>query len=68
MMGGALGPTPPQGLADAVHGAWIAFAAGGDPGWTRYGTTRRAVMRFGVPSTVVDDPYASERALWAGVR
>ena len=26
----------PQSLADAMHGAWVAFAATGDPGWPRY--------------------------------
>lgn len=27
------GPGAPQELADAVHGAWVRFACGGDPGW-----------------------------------
>ena len=31
-----LGADPPQALADAMHGAWVAFAATGDPGWPRY--------------------------------
>ncbi|MGY1616215.1 carboxylesterase/lipase family protein [Geodermatophilus sp. SYSU D00691] len=68
MMGGALGDDPPQELADSVHRKWIDFATGGDPGWPRYRLDRRAVMRFDTTSTVVDDPYAAERALWAGVR
>ena len=68
MMGGALGENPPQELADAMHRAWIGFATRGDPGWPRYDLDRRAVQRFDVASSVVDDPYARERALWEGVR
>ena len=61
MMGGALGEHPPQELADAMHRAWVDFAADGDPGWPRYDLGRRPVMRFGAKSSVVDDPYARER-------
>ena len=68
MMGGALGDHPPQQLADAMHAAWIRFARDGDPGWPRYDLERRPVMRFGLASSVVDDPYARVRALWSGVR
>jgi carboxylesterase type B len=56
----------PQALADAMHGAWIAFATTGDPGWPRYTPERRATMRFDTVSRVVDDPRAFERTLWAG--
>lgn len=62
------GATPPQGLADTMHAAWVAFATSGDPGWPRYELRRRATMRFDTESTVVDDPLAAERALWEGVR
>jgi para-nitrobenzyl esterase len=68
MLGGALGDDPPQQLADTMHGAWVDFATRGDPGWPRYDLERRAVMRLGTSPTVVDDPYARERVLWAGVR
>ncbi|GAA3178388.1 carboxylesterase family protein [Blastococcus jejuensis] len=68
MLGGALGEDPPQQLADAMHAAWVAFARDGDPGWPRYDLARRATMRFDVTSSVIDDPYARERDLWAGVR
>jgi para-nitrobenzyl esterase len=68
MMGGALGDRPPQQLADAMHAAWVRFAADGDPGWPRYDLERRPVKRFGIESSVVEDPYARERTLWAGVR
>ena len=59
MLGGA-----PQALADAMHGAWVAFAATGDPGWARYDPDRRATMRFDAVSRVVEDPRAFERKLW----
>jgi para-nitrobenzyl esterase len=69
MMGGALGEDPPQQLADTMHRAWLDFAAEGEPGWPRYDLDRRAVMRFDVPaSSIVEDPYAAERELWAGLR
>jgi para-nitrobenzyl esterase len=59
MLGGA-----PQTLADAMHGAWVAFAATGDPGWPRYEPDRRATMRFDTVSRVVDDPRSFEREVW----
>jgi carboxylesterase type B len=62
------GTQPPQPLADAMHAAWVAFAARGDCGWPRYDLGRRATMRFDITSQVVDDPRAAERAVWAGVR
>ncbi len=55
-----LGPEPPQALADTMHTAWVAFAAGGDPGWPRYTPSERAVMVFDVRSAVVHDPRADE--------
>jgi para-nitrobenzyl esterase len=64
MLGAMLGPEPPQPLADAMHGAWTAFAATGNPGWAAYEPSRRATMRFDVESSVVDDPRAFERDLW----
>ncbi|GAB3712932.1 carboxylesterase family protein [Amycolatopsis oliviviridis] len=34
---GLLGPDPvPEGLAARTHGAWVAFARTGDPGWAEY--------------------------------
>jgi para-nitrobenzyl esterase len=68
MLGGALGEDPPQQLADAMHPAWVRFARTGAPGWPRYDLERRATMRFGLALEVVEDPYARERCLWAGVR
>jgi para-nitrobenzyl esterase len=68
MLGGALGEHPPQELADAVHAAWVSFARDGDPGWPRYDLDHRYVMRLAPEPSVVVDPYARERVLWAGVR
>jgi carboxylesterase type B len=67
MLGALLGPEPPQALATAMHAAWVRFARTGDPGWPRYDLERRATMRFGTPSTIVEDPRAAERGLWHGV-
>ena len=60
-------PEPPQALATEMHRAWVRFATAGDPGWPRYGLGDRAQQRFGLPSTVVTDPYPDRRALWAGI-
>jgi para-nitrobenzyl esterase len=62
------GNEPPQGLASAMHAAWVAFATRGDPGWPQYDLQRRAAMRFDVVSEIVDDPLATERALWASAQ
>ncbi|MFF3002741.1 carboxylesterase/lipase family protein [Kitasatospora sp. NPDC057940] len=45
---GLLGPEPaPAGLAARVHGAWVAFAGTGDPGWAAYDLRRPVVEVFG---------------------
>ncbi len=62
------GDQPPQKLADAMHSAWVRFAATGDCGWPKYDLSRRATIHFDTCSTVVDDPRAAERRLWEGVR
>jgi len=67
-----VGSAPPRALAEAMHRAWIAFAATGDPGWPAYLPGRRAVARFGAGSDpsreVVEDPRGDLRELWAGSR
>ncbi len=55
-----------QGIADAMHSAWIAFARTGDPGWPAYDLDRRATKRFDVTTEVMDDPRGDERTLWDG--
>ncbi|MGC9496255.1 carboxylesterase/lipase family protein [Streptomyces sp. WG7] len=60
-----LGPDrPPADLAPHVHGAWIRFAATGDPGWDPYGPERRATMRIDADWTQIDDPRGQERQAW----
>ncbi|WP_177154605.1 carboxylesterase/lipase family protein [Actinosynnema pretiosum] len=54
---GLLGPTPaPAGLAARVHGAWVAFAGTGSPGWAAYSAEHPVVEVFGgaAPGTVGD--------------
>ena len=63
-----LGPNPPQELADTMHAAWVAFATRGDPGWPKYDVRRRATMRFDITPAIVEDPLATERALWENLR
>jgi para-nitrobenzyl esterase len=63
-----------QQLADAMHGAWVAFAHravpdhDGIPAWPAYDTTRRATMRFDLDPEVVDDPMAEDRTAWGEYR
>jgi carboxylesterase type B len=68
LFGPMIGDDAPQALADTMHGAWVSFAATGDPGWPRYDLDRRATMRFDTISQVVNDPRPWERALWEGIR
>ncbi|WP_304455385.1 carboxylesterase/lipase family protein [Nocardiopsis sp. YSL2] len=44
------GTGAPQPLADAVHRAWVSFAASGDPGWADW-SRRRPVMVFDHPDS-----------------
>ena len=59
------GDDPPQDLADAMHGAWVAFVRDGDPGWPAYGDGRHD-PRFGGhdDGEVVADPDAERRLAW----
>jgi para-nitrobenzyl esterase len=63
-----LGENLPQELADTMHGAWVAFASTGNPGWPTYNTYTRGTMRFDLTSELVIDPRGDERALWDGHR
>lgn len=65
---GLHGPTPPQELADLMHGAWVRFCTDGDAGWEPYEPARRAMMAFGAESGVLDDPLGFERELFARSR
>jgi para-nitrobenzyl esterase len=57
------GPNPPQELADEVHGAAVAFIAGGDPGWPRHQGAKGVARVYDVPTRDVADAYASVRPL-----
>ncbi|MFI9230334.1 carboxylesterase/lipase family protein [Streptomyces rimosus] len=60
-----LGPDePPTDLAARMHGAWVRFAATGDPGWDPYDTERRATMRIDAAWSQADDPRGPERRSW----
>jgi carboxylesterase type B len=55
-----------------VQQAWANFARTGDPSQLglacpRYDEKTRATMELGIPSQVVTDPKAAERALWNGL-
>lgn len=36
---GLAGSTPPQALADRIHGLWVQFASGGEPPWPEFDAT-----------------------------
>ncbi|MFF7896149.1 carboxylesterase/lipase family protein [Streptomyces sp. NPDC007907] len=65
------GEGAPQELADAMHGAWVRFAADGDPGWQRWDETH-PVRVFGDRAPEAEDkvaytaygPRDRELALW----
>jgi len=62
--------TERQGIADAMHRAWIAFAHGGDPAhdgipeWPAYDLERRATMRFDAHCELLDDPAGADRRIF----
>jgi carboxylesterase type B len=72
-------PNPPQGLATAMHAAWVDFVKSGDPGWIRHQISDdpaaapeiiRAVQTFfgatedETKIDIINDPRAHERELW----
>ncbi|MFF3613225.1 carboxylesterase/lipase family protein [Streptomyces sp. NPDC002580] len=58
------GEGAPQELADAMHGAWVRFAAHGDPGWPAWDDSHPVhVFGAGDPHTV-RGPRDRELALW----
>ncbi len=57
-----------QELADAMAGAWLAFARHGDPGWPAYDPLGdRATMRFDLPCGLAPDPDPTLRAAWEAI-
>ncbi|MFD4564445.1 carboxylesterase/lipase family protein [Streptomyces sp. NPDC058467] len=58
------GAGAPQELADAMHAAWVRFAADGDPGWAAWDASHPVrVFGAGAPHTV-HGPRDRELALW----
>lgn len=57
------GGAAPASLAGEMHGAWVAFATHGDPGWERW-TADRPVRTFDVQTRTVLAPREDERASW----
>lgn len=55
-----------RALAEAMHGSWVRFAAGGDPGWPRYEAGRRITRVFGPGEEAAQDPRTEMRRLWDG--
>jgi para-nitrobenzyl esterase len=59
-----------QGIADAMHHAWLALARNGDPShaglpaWPAYDRDRRATMRFDVDCELLEDPGAAKRRIF----
>jgi para-nitrobenzyl esterase len=51
---GLIGDAAPDGLTQAMHQTWIAFATHGDPGWPAYDDARTA-MRFDVDPQLGED-------------
>jgi para-nitrobenzyl esterase len=58
----------PQALADEVHGSWVRFISGDDPGWQPYTPDTRTVRIFGGREPIEEDPGGDRRALWDGLR
>ncbi|MGX5695863.1 carboxylesterase/lipase family protein [Agromyces soli] len=58
------GGAAPASLAEEMHGAWVAFAAQGEPGWERW-DSRRPVRVFDVETRTVFAPREDERASWS---
>lgn len=61
------GPAVPdefETLSAAMRGAWVSFAATGDPGWPRYRPDDWSTRLWGLPPAVRADPTAISGAIW----
>ena len=57
-----------DGPAGAMHAAWGAFAATGDPGWAPYEPRRHDAMIFAADGPrLAADPFARARQTWSGL-
>ena len=61
---GIAGAGAPQGLANAVHGAWVSFVKIGDAGWPAYRAQQREAMIFDDPCRIETDALRFERDVW----
>lgn len=57
------GTTPPQELADDVHGGALAFLRTGAADWPAYTTATSSVRQYDVPTGVLADGYADVRTM-----
>jgi para-nitrobenzyl esterase len=62
-----LGTHPPQHLADAVHGAWVAFVRDLDPGpgWPRHTARERWTRIWDSTPRTESDPLGLLREIWS---
>ncbi len=67
------GPTADK-LTELVQDVWLKFASEGNPvtdplgAWQAYDTDQRSTVLFDANSSVSNDPYGTERAVWTEVR
>ncbi|MFF0852804.1 carboxylesterase/lipase family protein [Streptomyces sp. NPDC003280] len=58
------GAGAPQELCDAMHSAWVRFAATGDPGWQAWDASHPVRIFGGGEPSVVYGPRDAELGLW----
>jgi hypothetical protein len=57
-----------DGLPDALHDTWGAFATTGHPGWAPYVAPDRPAMIFDADGPRVEaDPFTAVRQTWSGL-
>ena len=62
-VGALAGPTPPQELADAAHGSFVAFIRTGDPGWAAFDEDSRTARVLDVPVRDEEDALSDAAVL-----
>ncbi|WP_433556120.1 carboxylesterase/lipase family protein [Pseudonocardia xinjiangensis] len=58
-------PDEARRLSEEMVKAWTSFAATGDPGWPEYRPGEALTRIWDVPASVVSDPEAASRRIWA---